>query len=114
MALQRSHTATIARNERWSGNDVVTEPYEAGWAHEAIFFVRALEAEGNLQHAVAHIQISPDGIHWIDEGTAFALPLAAGELGFGRVTQFGTYLRLRVRVPDGAALRVVAALALKE
>lgn len=113
MALQRSHTATIARNEHWAGA-VVTEPYEAGWAHEAIFFVRALDAQGDLHSAVAQVQISPDGIHWIDEGTGFALPLAAGELSFGRVTQFGAYLRLRAWLPEGAALRVIAALALKE
>jgi len=113
MALQRSHTATIARNEIWAG-EVFTEPYEAGWAREAIFFVRALESNGGLQGAQAQVQISPDGIHWIDEGTAFQLPAGAGSLGFGRVSHFGGYLRLRARLPDGAALRVMATLSLKE
>jgi hypothetical protein len=113
MALQRSHTATLARNELWEG-EVATEPYEAGWAHEAIFFVRALEARGPLQGATAQVQISPDGIHWVDEGTTFSLPDRTGGLSFGRVAQFGTYLRVRTNVPDGAALRVIAALTLKE
>lgn len=112
MALQRSHTATIARNEVWSG-EVVTEPYEAGWAHEAIFFVRALAAASGGA-GIAQVQISPDGIHWVDEGTRFDLPLAEGAVGFGRVAHFGSYLRLRVQLPDGAALRVIAALTLKE
>ena len=37
-----------------------------------------------------------------------------GAVTFGRVSQFGGWLRLRCRVPDGATLRVVAALTLKE
>jgi hypothetical protein len=113
MALKRSHTATIARNELWAG-EVATEPYEAGWAREAIFFVRALEAAGPLQSASAQVQISPDGIHWVDEGTAFGLPATAGAVAFGRVAEFGGWLRLRTHVPDGATLRVIAALSLKE
>jgi hypothetical protein len=113
MALQRSHTATIARSELWQG-EVFTEPYEAGWAHEAIFFVRALEASGPLQGVCAQVQISPDGIHWVDEGTAFALPERVGGVGFGRVARFGGYLRLRAKLPEGTLLRVIASLALKE
>jgi hypothetical protein len=113
MTLKRSHTATIARNEVWTG-EVATEPYEAGWAREAIFFVRALDASGPLQSASAQVQISPDGIHWVDEGTAFGLPERTGAVAFGRVTQFGGWLRLRTQVPDGATLRVIAALSLKE
>lgn len=113
MALKRSHTATIARNEVWAG-EVVTEPYEAGWAREAIFFVRALEADGSLAGAAAQVQISPDGIHWVDEGTAFGLPDRSGAVTFGRVAQFGGWLRLDARLPAGASLRVIASIALKE
>ena len=113
MTLKRSHTATIARNELWTG-EVATEPYEAGWAREAIFFVRALDAGGSLAGAAAQVQISPDGIHWVDEGTTFGLPDRSGAVTFGRVAQFGGWLRLRSRVPEGATLRVIAALALKE
>jgi hypothetical protein len=113
MALARSHTATIARNELWSG-EATTEPYEAGWAHEAIFFVRALDAGGPLAGAAATVQISPDGIHWVDEGTSFDLPDRSGSVTFGRVSRFGGWLRLRSRVPEGSTLRVVAALTLKE
>lgn len=111
MSLPRSHTATIARSELWAG-EVFTEPYEAGWAHEAIFFVRALTAASGPRGR-AQAQISPDGIHWVDEGTAFDLPLSEGEVRFGRVVHFGGYLRLRAHLPEGAALRVIAALALK-
>jgi hypothetical protein len=63
---------------------------------------------------LARVQISPDGIHWVDEGSVFELPQATGGVGFARVTQFGGYLRLRASLPMGAKLRVVAALTLKE
>jgi len=113
MALNRSHTATLTRNELWEV-EAATEPYEAGWAHEAIFFVRALEVRGDMRGASAQVQISPDGIHWVDEGTVCELPQAAGGIGFARVARFGGYLRLRASLPAGATLRVVAALTLKE
>lgn len=113
MALRRSHTATLARNELWQGA-AATEPYEAGWATEAIFFVRALDTQGALAGASAHVQISPDGIHWVDEGTSFALPAAAEAVTFARVAHFGGYLRLRATVPGGGAVRVIASVALKE
>ena len=108
--LRRSYTATLARGERWTGA-VQTEPYECAWASEAIFFVRALTAKGPL--AKARVQISPDGIHWADEGTSVKLPRAKGEVTFARVREFGGYLRLAADLPRGTALTVVVALALK-
>jgi hypothetical protein len=109
--LRRSFTATLARGERWAGS-IETEPYECAWASEAIFFVRALTAKGPL--AKARVQISPDGIHWADEGTSMQLPKAKGEVTFARVRHFGGYLRLAADLPRGTALMVVAALVLKE
>ena len=65
--LRQSHTAVIERNVRWDG-DWATEPYEAAWAIEAIAFVRVLERR-NVDRVVSlRTQISPDGIHWCDEG----------------------------------------------
>ena len=46
MALRRSYTAVVERNALWQG-EFATEPYEAAWASEAIFFVRALADAGN-------------------------------------------------------------------
>jgi hypothetical protein len=111
--LRRSYTATLARGERWTGS-VQTEPYECAWAGEAIFFVRALEAKGMLTKGAARVQISPDGIHWTDEGTRMKLPGAKGEVTFARVRDFGGYLRLAAELPRGTSLTVVVALALKE
>ena len=48
MALRRSYTAVVERNALWQG-DFATEPYEAAWASEAIFFVRALGGFARLR-----------------------------------------------------------------
>lgn len=111
--IRRSFTATVARNEIWTGQ-ATTEPYEAAWASEAIFFIRALDASGPLTGAIARVQISPDGIHWCDEGTTFALPTAAGQVTYARVRHFGGYLRLVAVLPPQVTCKVIVAVALKE
>ena len=108
-----SYTAVVERNRLWTG-PFETEPYEAAWAHEAIFFVRALEASGGLADTSASVQISPDGMHWCDEGTLVHLPAEAGATTFGRVCHFGGWLRLAGRVPPGEQIKVIVYLVLKE
>ncbi len=110
---RQSHTAAVDRNQMWRG-EFTTEPYESAWASEAIFFVRALHAQNIPADAQARVQISPDGIHWCDEGTTFALPMQDEELTFGRVKHFGGWLRLAGNLPTKAQLNVIAYLALKE
>ena len=39
--MRQSHTAVVARNAAWDG-PFATEPWEAAWAAEAIYFVRLL------------------------------------------------------------------------
>ena len=57
--MRTSTSAIVARNETWSGN-AATEPYEAGWAKEAIIFVRSLKTPQG-PHCTARVEISPDG-----------------------------------------------------
>lgn len=108
--LNESHTAVVARNVRWTGPDA-TEPYEAGWAREAVIFVRALEAVGPA--GTAQVQLSPDGMHWVDEGTNFPLPSQPDGVTFARVQAFGTWLRIAVDLPPGAAVTVMVTISLK-
>ena len=109
--LRESVTAVVARNECWTGESA-TEPYEAGWASEAVVFIRALKpSEGAAVEA--EVQISPDGMHWACEGTRFALPRAAGEVRFARVAHFGNWLRVAARLPQGASSTVLVTLHLK-
>jgi hypothetical protein len=109
--LRESQSAVVARNERWSSS-AATEPYEAGWAVEAVLFVRALhDAEGTP--GTARVQISPDGMRWADEGTAFPLPARADEVTFARIAHFGNWLRIAADLPEGASVTVLVTFHLK-
>lgn len=94
--MRQIHTAVLERYGTFSG-DFTTEPYEAGWAEEAIFFVRIDAVEGTEPKLTGSAQISPDGITWIDEGTLLPLIERRG-LVFARVLHFGNWLRLACRV----------------
>ena len=93
MALRRSYTAIVERNVLWSG-DFATEPYEAAWASEAIFFVRAHWMLSAGFEGSARVQISADGFNWADEGSVFDLPAEKDAVTFCKVCHFGGWLRL--------------------
>ncbi len=110
--LRESYTLPVERNVIWSG-PYASEPAEAAWASEAIFFVRALRVRGDARGALVRVQISPDGMHWCDEGTLFPLPTEADGLTFGRVSHFGGWLRIVGTVPPDAEITVMVYLVLK-
>lgn len=112
MALRRSYTATVERNVIWKG-EFASEPYESAWAGEAIFFVRALDASHDFA-GTAHVQISADGIHWVDEGTSFDLPANKDQVTFCKVTHFGGFLRICGETHFNSSITVLVSLALKE
>lgn len=109
--LNENITAILARNETWTGA-VATEPYEAGWAREAIIFVRALKSPVGPAPA-AMVEISPDGMHWLPEGTTFRMPMNKNDLAVARVSHFGNWLRLKASFEDGASCTVLVTLHLK-
>ena len=109
--MRESHTAIIDRNAEWT-DLVETEPYEVSWASEAIFFVRLLDANGDLPAQLA-VQISPDGIRWCDEGSLLELDFKR-ELCFVRVSHFGGWLRLKGEIPSGQRARIITYLTIKE
>lgn len=99
--VRESTTAVVARGDRFGTGDA-TEPYEAGWAAEAVVFLLGMDpGEGGT----ASVQISPDGINWTDEGTHIPMP-GDGRVAFGRVGHFGNWLRIVCDVPDGATRRL--------
>lgn len=103
--MRMSNSAVVTRNIVWTGQSC-TEPYEAGWAGEAIVFVRALGPAIGAA-GVAHLEISADGMNWAREGTSFVLPTGADEVTFARVSQFGNWLRLVADFPEGSSLNVL-------
>jgi hypothetical protein len=109
--LPENITAIVARNETWSG-EAATEPYEAGWAREAVIFVRALK-EPLGPAPMASVEISPDGMHWVAEGTRIRMPDAKDEVVAARLTGFGNWLRLTVSFEAGAECTVLVSMHLK-
>jgi hypothetical protein len=110
--VRRSFTAVIEKNATWTSN-FETEPYEAGWAAEARWFVRISElaAGGWIE---IHPQLSPDGLFWCDEGREPLRPRAAGLYSFA-LRDFGNWLRLRVAIGgEQAKVKLTIYLALKE
>ena len=105
------YTAVVERNVTWEGN-FATEPYEAGWASEALIFIRALKS-GAPGHSVA-VQISPDGLRWVDEGTRVRIPGHADGLAMARVTHFGNWLRLAGKLQPGQSCTVIVYFVLKD
>ncbi len=116
--MRESHTAVIERNVLLEG-PFATEPYEAAWASEAIFFLRVLDSAEVPMPAQTHlrytVEISPDGIRWcpIPELCALTTTISpAQEIQAIRVSHFGGWLRLSGTVSPGAKFMIY--LALKE
>jgi hypothetical protein len=109
--LPENITAIVGRNETWRG-EAASEPYEAGWAREAVLFVRALKDPVGPSPE-ARIEISPDGMHWVPEGTTFSLPATKDGIVVARVSHFGNWLRLAARFEDGAEATLLLTLHLK-
>ena len=83
--------------KKYFTEDFQTQPYEAGWASEVIFFIMVEELSGTDPALVAKVQISHDGVNWCDEGTVSETIDKEG-LHFIRVKHFGNYLRLDCRI----------------
>jgi hypothetical protein len=110
--MRESITAVVARGDTWSGV-AASEPYDVAWAGEAVIFLRSLGAEGNPEQARAWVQISPDGMRWVDEGSMLSIP-RVDEISSVRVRNFGTYLRVMTVLPEGSSFKALLTLSLKE
>jgi len=111
--VRRSFTAVIEKNTIWTA-DFETEPYEAGWATEARWFIRVVEIKGSDAALSIVPQVSPDGLFWCDEGRS-AVVIQAPELRSFALRDFGNWLRLRCRVSGHEpSVKVLIYLALKE
>jgi hypothetical protein len=73
-------------------------PYETGWADEAIYFITAESATPSTAKIRLRVQLSADGLRWLDEGTV--VELTGPSSAFARVSHFGGFLRLAGDVVD--------------
>ncbi len=111
--MRQFHTAILERQKEFK-SDFTSQPYEAGWAGEAIFFIRVEEVSGEYACLDAAVQISADGVRWVEEGTRFPPITAAGDY-FVKVSHFGGWLSLAgVISGNGAVFRLTVQLVLKE
>jgi hypothetical protein len=109
--LPENITAILGRNETWSGQ-AASEPYEAGWAHEAVLFVRALKPPVGDQPMV-RVEMSPDGMRWLPEGTEAPMPTVQDGIVALRVRHFGNWLRVAADFAEGSSARVLVTVHLK-
>lgn len=94
--------------------DFETHPLEVAWASEAIFFVDAEQLDGGDGRLLLHVQISVDGVNWLDEGTAFD-PISGEMQAFRRVSHFGGWLRLKgVFTKSDSSCKLTIHLVIKE
>jgi hypothetical protein len=110
--IRESAHIVVERNTIWEG-EAASEPYEVGWAKEAILFVQVLAPVPHQATPKVRVQLSPDGIRWCDEGTSFDLPTSPNDVACARVVHFGNWLRLAVSMNDGLSARVLVSLHLK-
>lgn len=94
--MKNFYTVVLERMKEFS-ESFDTEPYECPWADEAMFFIRIHEISGERAAIDSRVQVSVDGIHWIDEGTRFPTLDRPGD-AFIKVTHFGGWLRLASEV----------------
>lgn len=112
MPLRRSHTAVLEKNSTFTSG-FATEPYEAAWAGEAIWFIRVFECDGAQTSLDVKVQISPDGLEWCDQGSE--LTIQGKGLFSIPISTFGHWLRLETDLMgDAGKVRVQILLALKE
>lgn len=77
-----------------------TEPFEVAWAGEARWFVHFLRAAPGSA-VEFRVQISPDGIHWINHESLPAVQCDANGIVSIPVERFGHWLRLRTEQKSG-------------
>lgn len=109
--LPETITAIVARNERWTGH-AASEPYEAGWAREAVIFLRMLKPPQGPQPRL-RAEMSPDGMRWLPEGSETAMPTEVDGIVMLRLQHFGNWLRVAADFPEGSQATVLVSIHLK-
>jgi hypothetical protein len=107
--MRKFYNTVLERRVVISG-DLITPPYEAGWASEATFFVHREATLPGSTAITGKVQIAANGHDWADEGGVIDLP-AGCNVGFVRVRHFGGWLRL---VLTGGEAEITVHLSLKE
>jgi hypothetical protein len=118
--MKRCTTSVLEQGNVWE-EDFATEPFEAGWASEARWFIRILDPlPGSGRAFTITPQISPDGILWCDDvengpPLRLDLPMPTTEVSTLRQRHFGNWVRLNVEFESAPApVKFLIYLVLKE
>ncbi len=111
--MRQFQTSTLEQRKIIDAN-FETHPLEVAWASEAIFFVDAEQLDVGDGSLLLTVQISVDGVNWLDEGTAFD-PINGNVQAFRRVNHFGGWLRLKgTCTKSNSSYRLTIHLVIKE
>ena len=100
--MRKIHTAPLEVFGAKANGVFETEPYEAGWATEAIAMVYVREVHGPAPSLRLRAQLSVDGDRWIDPEPALSLEPIGRVGGYAlRLENFGNWLRLVGEVSGG-------------
>lgn len=98
--MRQVHTAQMGLYCDLKPGAFALEPYEAGWASEAMAVIYIREVHHAQARLVVRPQISADGARWIDY-RADPLPITEAGGYYLTLTQFGNWLRLVGEVIGG-------------
>lgn len=90
--MRQFMTVVLEQRKDFTGS-FTSHPMETAWASEAIFFLTVENIAGKNAVLKARVQISVDGVNWVDEGTHFE-PITSTGTFFVKVSHFGGWLRL--------------------
>jgi hypothetical protein len=110
--MKQFMTSTVEQRKDFTGI-FSTHPMEAGWSTEAIFFMTVENIKGKEASLLVKVQISADGIHWMDEGTQFPIITEAGHY-FVKVRHYGGWLRLSGEINQSNQFNLTIHLVIKE
>lgn len=97
--MQDFYTAVVELQQPFQ-SEFATEPYETGWAYEANFFVSSHGDVSDFDRLKIGVQVSSDGISWVEEGTTIQIPGSQLPVRIP-VSNFGGWLRLHGDVIGG-------------
>ena len=111
--MRKFHATAVERRIEVT-DSLEAHPMECGWASEAIFFLIVEEVSGQDARLNVAVQVSADGINWLNEGTWFDYIHEPGHY-FAKVSHFGNWLRVYGEVTgEDAKFKTSVHLHLKE
>lgn len=110
----RNFNATAVERRVTIRESFFSQPMEAGWASEAIFFLWVEQVTVLEQPLELSLQISADGINWLDEGTTLPGGIPTTGHYFLKASHFGNWLRVALKTDRPIEVKLSVYLHLKE